>query len=158
MAVKTHGVLGGPRRKKPIHPRMKQGFFPKDTTLSVVVAPSKTNKQNIEAFVVSFESDDKTLPPVKRVEEVSKPSLKPTPVVEAPKALEVVEPTEVPVLEELDPIEEEDKNPTLDSMFPEPVVEEPVDSELVCDVCGFVSKSDRGLKSHKRWRHAIEGV
>jgi len=53
-------------------------------------------------------------------------------------------------IEEPDPVEEEDKMFDFESLFPK---------TNKCDICGFESKSERGLKSHKRWKHSIiEGV
>ena len=53
-------------------------------------------------------------------------------------------------VEEIDPILEEDK----DFDFEEEFLKDP----LVCELCGFISKSERGLKSHKRWKHTTEVV
>jgi len=51
--------------------------------------------------------------------------------------------------EELDPIEEEDKVFNFENELLS------VNDSLTCNTCGFISKSERGLKSHKRWKHSI---
>ena len=47
---------------------------------------------------------------------------------------------------DIDPIIEEDKDFDLSDLLL-------LENHLTCSMCGFVSKSERGLKSHKRWRH-----
>jgi len=55
----------------------------------------------------------------------------------------VIEPEDEEIFDE---ILEEDK---LEVYTPDDLFE-----EFVCE-CGFVAKSERGLKSHKRWKHLI---
>jgi len=134
MALRNNGVIGGPRRTKPIRPKMKPGFFPKKDEPEVIVQKVDLENQP-ETFLISSDGEQTTLafsPPEEPVE----------------------------VVEEVDPIEEEDKEPTLDELFPvfEPVVEAPIVDKLTCNLCGFRAKSKKGLKSHKKWKHStIEG-
>lgn len=139
MTIRVQGVIGGPKRRRIIRPRMIPGFFPKNPRPSVVIEKSKPPKQEVEAFVISSQDEETTHLPVEVTEEVSEVTLKPEAIIETPRV----------ITEEVDPIEEEDKNPSVDSMFPATP-----EYELKCDICGFISKSARGLKSHKRWKHS----
>jgi len=126
--IKRHGVIGGPKNKRPIQPRMKprfhyEGHLPKP----------KKDSGEIKVFVVS---SDETKVDV--FEELK--------IVPEPEEVLIVEPEEeevVVVEPEIDPVLEEDKdcNPNLE-----------------CPICLFVSKSEKGLKSHMRWKHSTVGA
>ena len=124
MTIRRNGVMGGPR-VKPIQPKRKPGFFPEQQTPEVVVVKPE---DQVETFLIPNKEEDVVvaLTPIKEVVEK--------------------------IIEEdtFDCVEEEDKNPSVESMFPPQTI-----NKLQCDICGFISKSKKGLKSHKKWKHSV---
>jgi hypothetical protein len=88
MALRIHGVIGGPRRKKRIRPRKKQDFFPKSLVPKVVVSSSKKIKKEhkVETFVDVSESDEIALLPAKDEIPEAEPTVEEETVEEAPEA------------------------------------------------------------------------